>query len=474
MSHAFLLFAWQVDIFACECDKEFYTIATNSTVECAVCPVGAVCPNGACALSNAQPVCEGQKRVAGTWTKQANGRFVLQSCPRGHELRNTDHDLMACNRCADGYFVADSTSPAARCQRCPQGFKCVGGGPPSDNPVVSAVVQLRGPASLGELSADDVSELLGEILGEAMAGSDVNLEVQSNGASTVATRRATTQISLDVAMVSDTLSTETLQELLSSPAVTASVATLMAERGYDVEVGVGVGGQVPEAPIGEYVIRNGQLTIIGCPTGYLLVNSSTEAQGCTRCDVGFYSFDHIDGCAGGSCPVRACNKCPAGAVCDYREPEPFRSLVAGAEWVLTQEANYLRNRVSKCPPGHVLARGNDPDSDQCIDCPIGKYSVAEAVFPSTLATADLVGATDMCIPCPANADCQGRNLMEPDPGFWIHEHDRALVNASAVPASGGPRNVTVYRCGLNACKGGNQSECESGRMGPICGEPMRW
>lgn len=202
------------------------------------------------------------------------------------------------------------------------------------------------------------------------------------------------------------------------------------------------------------------------------MNSSAEVQGCVGCDVGYYSFDHLDGCAGGSCPVRACNKCPAGAQCDYREEERFRSLVTGAEWVLTQEANYLRNRVAKCPSGHILARGNDPDNDQCIVCPLGKYSVAEAIFPSILTTANSVGATDMCIPCPQNADCKGRNLIEPEAGYWIHEDERAFVNETAAPAPGGPRNVTVYRCGLNACKGGNRSECETGRTGPICGELM--
>eukprot|EP00961_Rhodomonas_salina_P279032 3769418-Rhodomonas_salina.2 len=101
-------------------------------------------------------------------------------------------------------------------------------------------------------------------------------------------------------------------------------------------------------------------------------------------------------------------------------------------------------------------------------CRFGKYSVATAVFPSLLTVADAEGAAALCSECPQDAQCAGGNLLEPDPGFWIHWDDRALVNASATPAPQ-PKNVTVYRCSPGACQGGNRSLCSEGREGPICG-----
>eukprot|EP00961_Rhodomonas_salina_P174397 2351891-Rhodomonas_salina.2 len=75
--------------------------------------------------------------------------------------------------------------------------------------------------------------------------------------------------------------------------------------------------------------------------------------------------------------------------------------------------------------------------------------------------------------CPEHADCDGKNLVLPDPGFWIHWDDRALVDGRAEPSPTGPKNITVYYCGPSSCKGGNRSECTSGRTGPICGTCAR-
>lgn len=118
----------------------------------------------------------------------------------------------------------------------------------------------------------------------------------------------------------------------------------------------------------------------------------------------------------------------------------------GALWVDIQDDTNVRKRLQVCPSGHILIRASDPVFDQCIPCRYGKYSVSLAIYPSQLHTANASAAMELCEDCPDNAECIGGNIVVPDRGYWIHENDRALVNASAIPSPDGPKSVKVYQC----------------------------
>jgi len=60
------------------------------------------------------------------------------SCPTGHILQNVTKDLQKCQKCKEGYYIADSKycsstfdCSLATCTKCPKlPARCPGGGPP--------------------------------------------------------------------------------------------------------------------------------------------------------------------------------------------------------------------------------------------------------------------------------------------------------------------------------------------------------
>jgi hypothetical protein len=96
---------------------------------------------------------------------------------------------------------------------------------------------------------------------------------------------------------------------------------------------------------------DGEIALIGCAAGYLLVNDSVVNQDCIICPPFSYSMDPTDGCRGRpSCPTRPCNKCPSGAKCFGGKNF---TTSAGSVWKLTVDAKFEGTlmMLTSCPSG---------------------------------------------------------------------------------------------------------------------------
>lgn len=154
---------------------------------------------------------------------------------------------------------------------------------------------------------------------------------------------------------------------------------------------------------------------IGCDgvtrIGYLLVNSSLNAQRCNptlkpttasepthgpkaseprlmgprpyqrccldrcaRCEALTYSLNPSDGCLDGYCPPRPCTACPVGARClgtpaasVFNLSRIFEPLINGSVWSLqpAPAGGVHLKRLVACPPGFILIREERfPSADQ--------------------------------------------------------------------------------------------------------------
>lgn len=92
----------------CLCDIGYYPVHVSAILTCVLCPTGATCPDGSCALSNPSLLCPEGSSIVGDWTLDNNsGFYVLNGCPAGYYLN------------------------AAKCQLCPASYYCSGGSLPS-------------------------------------------------------------------------------------------------------------------------------------------------------------------------------------------------------------------------------------------------------------------------------------------------------------------------------------------------------
>ena len=89
------------------------------------------------------------------------------------------------------------------------------------------------------------------------------------------------------------------------------------------------------------------MKLVDCPRGYLLVNTSTEAQTCSLCPAGTYSLSPTDGCEKGLCLERKCTQCSAGARC--QGADNFEPLVEGSLWVKHFDGKAVTMKLINCP-----------------------------------------------------------------------------------------------------------------------------
>jgi hypothetical protein len=128
-----------------------------------------------------------------------------------------------------------------------------------------------------------------------------------------------------------------------------NVTSLFAGESIDPSsAGAGRAGYVygPMSP-------KGDIELIGCAAGYLLVNDSVASQDCILCPPASYSMDPTDGCRGrSSCPTRACNKCPSGATCVGGQNF---TTTKGSVWQLQINVALERTLMVlvSCPPGNI-------------------------------------------------------------------------------------------------------------------------
>jgi hypothetical protein len=163
---------------------------------------------------------------------------------------------------------------------------------------------------------------------------------------------------------------------------------------------------------GTWVMRSGQMSLLDCPQGFLVVNASADTQTCLACTASTYSLQPTDNCGKDSCVDRECQKCPIGASCKGKNH--FEPLVAGSEWKRTVDGATVKMRLKSCPSGYVLVRNqNRPENDECVKCPPNTYMAEPASFDSgkgvSSTAAILQDGLNLCLPCPAGSTCNGED-----------------------------------------------------------------
>ena len=182
---------------------------------------------------------------------------------------------------------------------------------------------------------------------------------------------------------------------------------------------------VGDRDVGTVTLVNGAYRVTDCPRGYLLTNDSIPGS-CFLCERGTYSINPVEGCTSMNiCKPRGCNECPQGAVCsgglDRDVSNHFRpksglwelqtmSVVTGGEM--------LRYRLSECPEGHTLTRGQGSayTRDECNVCEFGKLALGPAIYSDTHAS-----RIDTCVECKqlTGVVCRGGMQVSPAEGYWI-------------------------------------------------------
>mmetsp|Transcript_36696 Transcript_36696/g.96835 ORF Transcript_36696/g.96835 Transcript_36696/m.96835 type:complete len:1159 (+) Transcript_36696:1876-5352(+) len=209
------------------------------------------------------------------------------------------------------------------------------------------------------------------------------------------------------------------------------------------------GGDDVVFKLGKWTISGGMFTLVGCPSGYQLVNKiggvfSHDVQDCVKCDVKQYIVDSNNS-------DYSCQNCPLGARCllccalihwsnfpchsclhnpyflgifwairaavsgpnvfrcgGSREGDDsafpscdgttFTSLVAGAIWQVDETGRYL---LLSCPPGYARQAAT-LDAQQCVRCAARYYCVGGTApaSPCTDGSFSPVGSnsSSACVP----------------------------------------------------------------------------
>ena len=100
-------------VFDCVCLQQYYQVLTKNSIECRLCPSGAVCPyDGTCALRNAPLFnCSGSTHIVGNWSLE-NFIWTLVGCPSGYSLNS---QAETCNLCPASFYCEGGTFPSAPC-----------------------------------------------------------------------------------------------------------------------------------------------------------------------------------------------------------------------------------------------------------------------------------------------------------------------------------------------------------------------
>jgi len=197
---------------------------------------------------------------------------------------------------------------------------------------------------------------------------------------------------------------------------------------------------------------------------------STTSLLCLPCHPGQYvlSPDQTD-----------CVDCPAGGSCDGD-----RFTAAPFSTFEVEDGSHYR--VVACDPGYVLVRSSsNPAFDQCVECPMSKYSLSPARWSpnaslSVQAVENAIDAVGLCLDCPIGAICPGGAKVQPLPGYWREEVTRRVLpseeavvlhrrNSNESGVGGKQQSkVKLWPCSPGACLG--NSTCAIGHQGPLCSQ----
>jgi len=334
-----------VSIDDCICALNMYMSKNRTgqggaiTMQCFKCPAAALCPDGTCGLKNFPSfACSGigsdkMPNVVGTWIRGSDEKYAVHGCPVGHQLINeTGYELQECYMCPEGKYISNSNDAAYACFNCPPSGICPNRGKPVfPESNVLGELELSGPLP----SEARLKELL--ILAFGIDPDLVKIEDYASLADsrqaarrTQATRRA---LSLSAYTVKYRLfgDAATAQELVANPAgqlanLTKALqqifpnGTLSLVRGGATEMTTRLPGEV-------WLEIDGIFTLMACPMGYLLVNTTVDTQECHECGLSSFTLDMFADCSAGVCGKRTCAKCPIGVECRPASNPPWMHFI---------------------------------------------------------------------------------------------------------------------------------------------------
>jgi predicted outer membrane repeat protein len=304
--------------------------------------------------------------VENTYSEKFGGQDLSSclSCPKNAgTFGKSGQSLFASCLCIQGYYM-DPISPrnVKTCLVCPAGAFCLNGQPPVFGTPVMVSLSLDGVSAFevccNPSKASTISKFLAGSLGvddtavslpASFCQDQVNIRCSSN-----ARRLLADLLLLNFTVVSE--NPKAIAKALQNSDIAIGVGALA-----NVSVGyVSVHDAMPETAalkaagwVYGPMDSSGFFHLLGCASGFLLVNDSISTQTCFECLAGTYSMDFMDGCSSlANCRSgRSCNKCPAGASCSGRNN--FIPNLATSIW---KEEFYpeLANTIMKlmsCPEG---------------------------------------------------------------------------------------------------------------------------
>ena len=343
------------DALECECRDNFYRVDVglpSAVISCSACPSGAVCASakGFCALRLESKTCPGSTApILGDWklidSGENAGKFQLQTCPEGHQLRGAPHDDQQCIPCNTvNEYIIDPVQD--ECQPCPVGLRCRG------NSQVELIVE----NSVWQ-SSQGIYQL-------------------------IACPRGHSKISL----IDGTASSAPLQQCVVCKEGTECLEDICSV--------------CEPCPPGKYKDTPGSHSCRNCPPNtYNPFENGKEYSSCRPCPSGAETLgDGQISAEACRCSDRhylvagdgttTCAKCPKGLECDadgscsirssfdYAKPScPAGSTIPKGVWTLTSQGVSLIS----CPTGFRLVNQTGDEMQHCQQCADGEYMDDSAV-----------------------------------------------------------------------------------------------
>jgi hypothetical protein len=309
---------------------------SQSARPCAECPPNTYNPRaGSSAAADCAPC------PAGAVTGGRAGRWDNASCA-----------------CVEGFFL----HRARGCIACPAGATCFAGRPPAFGALAEANLSLpaldRPGLCCDAALRDALLAALPGALGLPAGAVQLDLAAECGEAACAGQVPAARRRQLDGGLVLRLrLVVSGAGAWVPPPSLAVSLSALL---GTAVEFDGGLINRsatlAADDPRYEYgpMTAAGDIPLVGCARGHLLVNDTVATQDCFRCPPTSYSLSPLDGCRGaaaGGCARRACGKCPRGAACGGGAD--FAPLVGGSVWreAYVPEADAVLMILASCPPG---------------------------------------------------------------------------------------------------------------------------
>jgi len=476
---------------------------------CINCPVGAVCQDGTCGLSYPDPAgspsnftCPGASEpIDGTWLRNPDQTYRLETCGIGFEAVKEPHDLQECIRCSTNSYQMAADQ---ECKRCPRFLYC--NGTTTVTEVVEGSVKFTkddfyrlqhcpaGYAAYYEVVAGEVSEECipcgpgteckdptgcGQIAPATPAptvpttpsptpsptpfSNETAVETRAtpsptpsgtNETATPSPTPASENVTTPVTTPADGRRSGEGRRLLADPdsvAYTKNTCTACQPGTYKDFTGSIDCRECPADTYSDSIGAATDDTCTLCPAySSTLGQTGRTAYTDCICDEPYYPIflngrDNLDGFE--------CRLCPAGAICEdgscafnynskpiSERPDYGTCPGTGSEPIgnWTLDPETEIRTLIKCPPGYQFP--DDGQVEECIEC----TRCPDYVNGSWCRTADYIidQYANECESCPIGAICDGSDLAPP---FYQQELG---PNNTAVWVDGGDGRFYLKSCPL--------------------------